>query len=64
MIRFTLAEINAMERDVAGIEAAMDHHERQILQAESMGGLDACVDYHTSRKEQLKQERDRIVAAY
>ena len=64
MIKFTEYEIKALQESPEALQALADWHEWQLTMADAIGDFDKCVEFHSKRKKEILEERDRLIKLY
>lgn len=63
-IIFTETEIKSLQKNPDALDALINQHECWIVEADSIGGYEEHVKNNERRIEELKAERDKIIAEY
>lgn len=63
-IIFTETEIKSLQKNPDALDALINQHECWIVEADSIGGFEEHVKVNERRIEELKAERDKIIAEY
>ena len=64
MIAFTKNELEDMAVNPEVLRALANYHSAQETMADATGDFPDCVKYHMERREELREEADRIEAEW